>query len=136
MRYLVENSLGRLWLLNRPDSALADEMPYFIAPCGEQGDSETDFLEIASPKDIKICDPACGSGHMLVYAFDLLYRIYQEEGYPEAEIPANILRNNLFGMEIDQRAGALAAFALMMKAREKQRNFFSRKIAPKLLVLE
>ncbi len=136
VRYLAENSLGRLWLLNRPDSALADEMPYFIAPCGEQGDSETDFLEIASPKDIKICDPACGSGHMLVYAFDLLYRIYQEEGYPEAEIPANILRNNLFGMEIDQRAGALAAFALMMKAREKQRNFFSRKIAPKILVLE
>lgn len=132
VRYLVENSLGRLWLQNRPNSGLAAEMPYYLAPEGP----EEDFLQISSPEDIRICDPACGSGHILVYAFDLLYKIYKEEGYPEAEIPGKILDNNLFGMEIDPRAGELAAFALMMKAREKQRKFFTRSIRPNILVLE
>lgn len=132
VRYLVENSLGRLWLQNRPNSGLAAEMPYYLAPEGP----EEDFLQISSPEDIRICDPACGSGHILVYAFDLLHRIYQEQGYPEAEIPGMILQNNLFGIEIDPRAGELAAFALMMKAREKQRSFFAKKISPNILVLE
>ena len=73
----MENSLGRLWLLNRPGSKLVEKMDYYIKP--EQ--AETDFLRIAKPEEIKICDPACGSGHMLTYAFDLLYAIYEEEGY-------------------------------------------------------
>ncbi|MGD9663328.1 MAG: class I SAM-dependent DNA methyltransferase, partial [Porticoccaceae bacterium] len=80
VRYLVENSLGRLWLLNRPGSGLAGKMDYYIKP--EQ--AETDFLRIGQPEEIKICDPACGSGHMLTYAFDLLYAIYEEEGYESA----------------------------------------------------
>ena len=112
VRYLVENSLGRLWLLNRPDSRLAERMDYYIAP----EEPETDFLKIAKPEEIRICDPACGSGHMLTYAFDLLYAIYEEEGYDATEIPALILTHNLTGVEIDDRAGALAAFALAMKA--------------------
>jgi hypothetical protein len=112
VRYLVENSLGRLWLLNRPGSKLAAQMDYYIAP----EEPETDFLKIGKPEEIKICDPACGSGHMLTYAFDLLHAIYEEEGYDPAEIPALILKHNLTGIEIDDRAGALAAFALSMKA--------------------
>lgn len=132
VRYLVENSLGRLWLLNRPGSKLALQMDYYIKP--EQ--AETDFLRIAKPEEIKICDPACGSGHMLTYAFDLLYAIYEEEGYEPAEIPEKILTNNLFGIEIDERAGELAAFALTMKARSKQRRFFNKGVKPNICVLE
>ena len=132
VRYLVENSLGRLWLLNRPGSRLAGQMDYYIKP--EQ--AETDFLRITKPEEIKICDPACGSGHMLTYAFDLLYAIYEDEGYEPAEIPEKILTNNLYGIEIDERAGELAAFALTMKARAKQRRFFNKGIKPNICVLE
>ena len=132
VRYLVENSLGRLWMLNRPNSRLVDRMDYYIQP--EQ--PETDFLRISTPEEIKICDPACGSGHMLTYAFELLYTIYEEEGYEPTEIPSLILENNLYGIEIDERAGELAAFALTMKAREKYRRFFRRPIQPNIYVLE
>ena len=126
VRYLVENSLGRLWILNHPDSKLIELMDYYIKP----EEPDTDFLKISSPEEIKVCDPACGSGHMLTYAFDLLYEIYREEQYPEPEIPLLILKNNLYGIEIDNRAGALAAFALTMKAREKDKRFFTRKPQP------
>ena len=132
VRYLVENSLGRLWMLNRPTSALVDQMDYYIAPV----DEETDFLTITKPEELKVIDPACGSGHMLTYAFDLLYAIYEEEGYAPTAIPGLILANNLHGTEIDPRAGALAAFALTMKARAKQRTFFNNKIEPKICVIE
>lgn len=132
VRYLVENSLGRLWLLNRPSSRLAEQMAYYIPP--EQ--PETDFLKIHRPEDIKVCDPACGSGHMLTYAFDLLYAIYEEEGYDAAEIPEKILMHNLYGIELDERAGELAAFALTMKARARQRRFFNKRIKPHITVLE
>jgi type II restriction/modification system DNA methylase subunit YeeA len=132
VRYLVENSLGRLWLLNRPKSQLVEKMAYYIKP--EQ--TETDFLHIGKPEELKICDPACGSGHMLTYAFDLLYAIYEEEGYAPAEIPEKILTHNLYGIEIDERAGELAAFALTMKARAKHRRFFSKQIKPNICVLE
>jgi tRNA1(Val) A37 N6-methylase TrmN6 len=132
VRYLVENSLGRLWLLNRPDSRLAESMDYYIQP----EEQETDYLRLASPEEINLCDPACGSGHMLTYSFDLLYRIYEEEGYDPVQIPQLILEKNLYGIEIDQRAGALAAFALTMKAREKDRRFFRRQVTPNICVLE
>lgn len=132
VRYLVDNSLGRLWLLNRPNSKLAEQMDYYIPP--EQ--PETDFLKINGPEDIKVCDPACGSGHMLTYAFDLLYAMYEEEGYDATEIPEKILTHNLFGIELDERAGALAAFALTMKARARQRRFFNKRIKPNICVLE
>ena len=132
VRYLVENSLGRLWMLNRPKSRLIERMDYYIRP--EQ--AETDFLRIDKPEEIKICDPACGSGHMLVYAFDLLHAMYEEDGYDTIEIPQLILENNLFGVEIDERAGELAAFALFMKAREKDRRFFRRGVQPNVCVLK
>jgi Eco57I restriction-modification methylase len=132
VRYLVENSIGRLWMLNRPTSRLVDQMDYYIAPV----DEATDFLKVAGPEELTVIDPACGSGHMLTYAFDLLYAIYEEEGYAPTDIPGLILTHNLYAAEIDPRAGSLAAFALTMKARAKQRTFFSRQIAPNVCVLE
>lgn len=131
VRYLVENSVGRLWMLNHPSSRLVDQMDYYIAPV----DDESDFLKITSPEELTVIDPACGSGHMLTYAFDLLYAIYEEEGYAPSEIPELILTHNLYGAEIDPRAGALAAFALLMKARSSQRTFFSRQIEPNICVI-
>lgn len=132
VRYLVENSLGRLWMLNHPGSPLAGQMEYYIKPAAE----EIDFLRITRPEDIKVCDPACGSGHMLTYAFDLLYAIYEEMGTDPNEIPEKILTHNLYGIELDERAGELAAFALTMKARAKQRRFFNKAIKPNIRVLE
>ena len=139
VRYLVENSLGRLWMLNRPGSKLSERMDYYIRPAPEadgKEQPETDFLKISNPEEIKVCDPACGSGHILTYAFDLLYAIYEEEGYDPAAIPEKILDNNLYGIEIDERAGELAAFALTMKARSRQRRFFDKRVKPKICVLE
>ena len=132
VRYLVENSLGRLWMLNRPNSRLTDQMDYYIKPEQE----ESDFLRINSPEELKICDNACGSGHMLVYVFDILYFIYEEEGYDASDIPRLILENNLYGIEIDERAGELAAFCLFMKAREKYKGFFRKPVQPHICVLE
>src|SRR5690625_820103 len=132
VRYLVQNSLGGLWLLNKPESSLDDEMEYYIPP----EKPETDFLKVNSPEELKVCDPACGSGHMLTYAFDLLYSIYEEEGYSPRDIPELILTHNLYGIEIDERAGELAAFALTMKARSRYRRFFRKHITPNICVLE
>lgn len=132
VQYMVENSLGRLWMLNHPHSRLAERMEFFIRP----DEQETDYLKISSPEELKICDPACGSGHILVYAFDLLYEIYKEEGYQEHEIPELILKHNLYGIEIDKRAGSLAAFALAMKARRMDKKFFDHPVQPNICVLE
>lgn len=140
VRYLVENSLGRLWMLNRPKSRLIDQMDYYIKP----ETPETDFLRISKPEEIRLCDPACGSGHMLTYSYDLLYAIYEEEGYDANDIPRLILENNLFGIEIDERAGELAAFALTMKAakgnprdeKSNHRRFFRNPIQPNICVLQ
>ncbi len=132
VRYLVENSLGRLWMLNHPGSKIVEQMEYYIKPVEE----ETDYLKVSNPEELKICDPACGSGHMLTYAFDLLYRIYEEQGYEPNSIPSLILQKNLFGIEIDGRAGALAAFAMCMKARSKDRRFLTGDVQPNICVLE
>jgi len=126
VRYLVENSLGRLWLLNRPGSRLAEKMPYYIKP----EEPESDFLRVGSPEDLTVADTACGSGHILTYAFDLLYLIYEEEGYNPPDIPRLILEKNLFGMEIDPRSAALAACAVVMKARARDRRFLRRGVTP------
>ena len=131
VRYLVENSVGRLWMLNHPSSRLIEKMDYYVEPSG----SETDFLRIAEPEHLTVMDPCCGSGHMLTYAFDLLYAIYEEEGYAPSEIPTQILTHNLYGTEIDPRAAALAAFALMMKARARQRRFLRSPVLPNIQVI-
>lgn len=132
VRYLVENSLGRLWLLNHPDSRIIEKMEYYIKPV----DEETDYLKVTNPEELKICDPACGSGHILTYTFDLIYAIYEEQGYDPIKISSLILEKNLYGIEIDERAGALAAFALVMKARGKDKRFFTRGLQPNVCLLE
>ena len=120
-------------MLNHPDSKLVEQMEYYIKPVQE----ETDFLKISYPGRDQDLRPGLRLGHMLTYAFDLLYAIYEEQGYdPATDIPQLILEKNLFGIEIDQRAGALAAFALFMKARAKDKRFFSREMQPNICVLE
>ncbi len=141
VRHMVDNSLGRLWMLNRPESTLRDYahaenpsdrlMEYYIEPDEEH----EDFIRINSPEDITFCDPACGSGHILVYAFKMLMAIYQECGYREREIPALILTKNLSGFEIDQRAAQIAQLALAMCARAYDRRFFTRNITANICVL-
>ncbi|MEH8207754.1 BREX-1 system adenine-specific DNA-methyltransferase PglX [Aeromonas veronii] len=132
VQYLVQNSVGRYWLQTYPDSALPAVMPYFVFP-GEQPIEEQDEyarLTPASiePESIKVLDPACGSGHILVEAYNLLYRIYEERGYRSRDIPTLILSHNLYGLDIDDRAAQLAGFALLMRARQDDRRLFSREI--------
>ena len=132
VRYLVENSLGRLWMLNHPDSSLKTKMKYYIEPA----DKETDFIRLESPEEIKVLDPCCGSGHMLTYAFDLLFDIYTECGYTDNDAVKHIIEDNLYGIEIDKRAGQLAYFALMMKARERSRRILRKRITPNICILQ
>ena len=132
VRYLTENSLGRLWMLNKPNSSLPGDMPYFVKP---DEDAETEFKKISSPEEITVVDPACGSGHILVYAFELLSRMYIEEGYTGRDAARLILEKNLSGMEIDPRAGAMASFALTMKACELDSRFLRRGVSPRITVL-
>ena len=131
VRYMLQNSLGRLWMLNNPGSALRDQMEYYIEP----DEVHEDSIKINGPEDISLCDPACGSGHILVYAFELLARMYLERGYREREIPELVLSKNLHGMEIDPRAAQIARLALAMCARGMDRRFFGRGVQADIAVL-
>lgn len=131
VRYMVQNSLGRLWMLNNPASPLRDDMEYYIEPDAEH----EDFIKISGPEDISLCDPACGSGHILVYAFELLSKMYLERGYREREIPEFVLSRNLRGMEIDPRAAQIARLALAMCARGMDRRFLGRGVQADIAVL-
>ena len=132
VRYLVQNTVGRLWMQSHPDSQLYKNWNYYIQPSEDDSAGNEDILAIRTPEDLTVCDPACGSGHMLTYAFDLLYEIYEEEGYAPSDIPGLILKHNLYGMEIDERAASLAAFALTMKARSRSRRFFKKQVEPNI----
>jgi hypothetical protein len=135
VRYMVENTLGKLWLTLKPNSKLRQFMPYYIeAP---EGNAPAPLPEgIKGVTDITFLDPCQGSGHVLVYAFDLFTKIYEEEGYNTNEIPALILEHNLFGIDIDERAAQLAAFALTMKARSYFPRFLRKPIQPNVIALE
>ncbi|MBL0454786.1 BREX-1 system adenine-specific DNA-methyltransferase PglX [Aeromonas veronii] len=132
VQYLVQNSLGRYWLQSYPDSALAGQMPYYVAPGEQPAEVLAELARLTpaciEPESIKVLDPACGSGHILVEAYNLLYRIYEERGYRSREIPELILSHNLYGLDIDDRAAQLAGFALLMRARQDDRRLFSRAI--------
>lgn len=130
VRYLCDNSLGRLWMLDNPDSDLAAKMDYFVKP-----EDDVPYIEVASAEEIRVLDPACGSGHILVYAFDLLFDMYEEEGWLSEDIPAMILKNNLKGLEIDARAAEIAKFALEMKALERDPRFLDKDIDADITVL-
>jgi len=130
VQYLVQNSVGRHWLQTYPESKLKSAMPYYIDQ-GEQASEVVEHLaELTTasiePESIRVLDPACGSGHILVEAYNVLYRIYEDRGYRSREIPEIILKNNLFGLDIDDRAAQLAGFALLMRVRQDDRRLFSR----------
>jgi type II restriction/modification system DNA methylase subunit YeeA len=130
VQYLVQNSVGRQWLQTYPDSTLKGQMPYYIEPSEQEPEVQAQLDAITpesiDPETIKVLDPACGSGHILVEAYNVLKAIYEERGYRSRDIPRLILENNLFGLDIDDRAAKLAGFALLMKAREDDRRIFSR----------
>ncbi len=132
VKYLVQNSIGRQWLMTYPDSSLKGLMAYYIEPAEQDATVGAALAAITpssiEPESIKVLDPACGSGHILVEAYNLLKAIYEERGYRSRDIPKLILENNLFGLDIDDRAAQLAGFALMMKAREDDRRIFARDI--------
>src|SRR5690554_1168967 len=130
VEYMVQNTVGKLWLQNRPGSRIREHMPYYIESVS--GNSE-DYLKLESIEELKLLDQACGSGHILVYGFELLHKIYEEEGYSPSEIPQLIIVKNLYGLEIDERAAQLAGFALMMKARSYHRRFFRKEIKPNII---
>ena len=134
VKYLVQNSLGRLWMRLHPESRLVDQMEYFVPDDEEHPTPLPSGIE--RPEDIKVCDPCCGSAHMLIYAFDILYYIYEECGNAPAEIPGLILKYNLFGLELDPRAAALACFALTMKARSRYSRFLRNPVQPNICALQ
>ena len=130
VRYMVENSLGKIWVASHDESNLKSSMKYYLDP--DASDEEVIKIheelkkdyKTASIRDIKFIDPCCGSGHILVYAFDLFYRMYLEEGYTADMIPSIILENNLYGLDVDKRAIQLTSFALTMKARSYNKRLF------------
>lgn len=144
VKYLVQNSVGRLWMMAQPDSTLASEWEYYIQPAEQSNEVNAQLKQLIdvrisedgdtlNPESITVLDPACGSGHILVEAYDCLKAIYLERGYRSRDIPRLILENNLYGIDIDTRAAQLASFALLMKAREDDRRLFSN--PPKLNII-
>lgn len=136
VQYLVQNSVGRLWLMANPQSTLAKDWPYYITPAEQTPEvqAQLDSLiqarvredgDTLNPESITVLDPACGSGHILVVAYDILKAIYLERGYQPRTIPRLILEKNLFGLDIDDRAAQMAGFALLMKARADDRRLFT-----------
>lgn len=138
VRYMTDNTLGKMWIESRK-SNLKDELKYYLEPAEQSDDVKAKLEEInkeyASKKvtEITFIDPCCGSGHILVYAFDLFFKMYQESGYITSEIPALILRNNLFGIDVDKRAAQLTSFALTMKALSYDKDFLSKKVYPNVI---
>lgn len=133
VRYMVDNSLGRYWIERNPQSKLAEKLEFFVTP----KNGEIQFVdEKINPTDLTFFDPCMGSGHILVYAFDVLMEIYREVGYSDRDAALSIVENNLFGMDIDKRAYQLAYFAVMMKARSYNRRALTKGISNKLAVVE
>lgn len=129
VRYMAENSLGRLWMESYPQSSLRSEMKYYVDDSEQTEEVQRKLNAIkyknVSPEEIRVIEPCCGSGHILAIAFDLLYKMYDEKGYQKRDIPSLILSKNLYGLEIDKRASQLASFSLVMKARTINPRFFS-----------
>lgn len=139
VKYLTQNTLGRQWLATYPASAIKGKMEFYIEPAEQTGEVKSQLKAITpaelNPEEITFFDPACGSGHILVEAYDLFKQIYEERGYARRDIPRLILEKNLFGLDIDERAAQLAAFALMMKARADDRSLFRAEPPIKLNVM-
>lgn len=138
VKYMTQNSLGRMWLQTYPNSGLRAKMEYYIEPAEQSEEVKRELAKLTpesiNPEEIKILDPACGSGHILVEAYDLLKEIYRERGYSSRDIPRFILEKNLYGLDIDERAAQLASFALLMKARADERRILGEN-APRLNIV-
>lgn len=138
VRYMVENSLGRLWLEGHPDAELHDGWKYYLDEAEQEPEVEAQLTKLREeykaikPEEIKVIDPCMGSGHILVYAFDVLMQIYTSAGWDQREAAQSILKNNLYGLDIDDRAAQLAYFAVMMKARKYDRRLLTRGIQPNI----
>ena len=136
VRYMVENSLGRLWLEGHPNAELHDGWKYYLDEAEQEPEVEAQLAKLREeyktikPEEIKVIDPCMGSGHILVYAFDVLMQIYTSAGWDQREAAQSILKNNLYGLDIDDRAAQLAYFAVMMKARQYDRRLLTRGIQP------
>lgn len=142
VRYMVENTLGRLWIKGHPNEELMSNWKYYISDAKQEEDvcnqlnSINEQYRALNLEDIKIIDPCMGSGHILVYCFDVLMQIYEAHGYTQRDAVKAILENNIYGLDIDKRATQLAYFAVMMKARQYDRRIFSRNIKPHLYFIE
>ena len=138
VRYMVENSLGRLWLEGHPNAELHDGWKYYLDEAEQEPEVEAQLAKLREeyktikPEEIKVIDPCMGSGHILVYAFDVLMQIYTSAGWDQREAAQSILKNNLYGLDIDDRAAQLAYFAVMMKARQYDRRLLTRGIQPNI----
>lgn len=133
VQYIVDNSLGRYWIERHPESKLADHLEFFVK---SKSDDIKYIDEKISPEEIRVFDPCCGSAHFLVYAFEVLLYIYLECGYSEREAAKSIVENNLYGLDIDNRAGQLAYFAVMMKARKYNRKILNGETAPNVTAIQ
>ena len=142
VRYMVENSLGRLWVEGHPNDELKSGWKYYLEEAEQEPEVQAQLAEICkeyaamTPEQIKCIDPCCGSGHILAYLFDVLVQIYESYGYTTREAVESIVKNNLYGLDIDDRAAQLAYFAVMMKARQYDRRFFSRQIQPNVYAIQ
>ncbi|HCD5919827.1 TPA: BREX-1 system adenine-specific DNA-methyltransferase PglX, partial [Klebsiella pneumoniae] len=140
VQYLVQNSVGRQWLQTYPDSPLKDKMEYYIEPAEQTPEVQAQLAAITpasiEPESIKVLDPACGSGHILIEAYNVLKNIYEERGYRGRDIPQLILENNIFGLDIDDRAAQLSGFALLMMARQDDRRIFTRDVRLNIVSLQ
>ena len=142
VRYMVENSLGRLWVEGHPNDELKSGWKYYLEEAPQEPEVQAQLAEIRkeytamTPEKIKCIDPCCGSGHILAYLFDVLVQIYESYGYTTREAVESIVKNNLYGLDIDDRAAQLAYFAVMMKARQYDRRFFSRQIQPNVYAIQ
>ena len=142
VRYMVENSLGRLWVDGHPNDSLKAGWKYYLEEAEQEPDVQAQLQVIRNqyaqmtPEDILCIDPCSGSGHILVYLFDVLVQIYEAYGYPTKDAVASIVSNNLWGLDIDDRAAQLAYFAVMMKARQYDKGWFRRGIEPHVFALQ
>ena len=142
VHYMVENSLGRLWLEGHPNDALKSEWKYYLDEAKQEPEVQAKLAAIRKeyaalkPEEIRVIDPCMGSGHILCVLFDVLVRIYEDYGYTAREAAVKIVENNLWGLDIDERAAQLSYFAVMMKARQYDRRFFTRKVQPHVYAIE
>ena len=142
IQYMVQNSLGRLWVEGHPSDSLKENWKYYLEEAEQEESVQVQLEQIReeyrnlNPEDIKVIDPCMGSGHILVYCFDVLMQIYESQGYTQRDAAQSILENNLFGLDIDKRAAQLAYFAVMMKARQYDRHIFTRDIKPHVHAIE